>query len=95
MQRHIGPSFGKAAVDFDHLPRVAVLQGNAVAGEAQRIEQVAVFPGAVEHWRDRIVVGVAFLLGRIDAAAIHADAYRAVFVGGDAGEIAHLLLPRL
>ena len=53
------------------------------------------FRRAVEHRRDRIVLRHTLPSVRIDAAAVHADADRAVVVAGDLDQIPHLLLPRL
>ncbi len=49
----------------------------------------------VEHRRDAVARLVLRLLVGIDAAAVHADADRAVVVAGDIDEIAHFFLPRL
>ena len=55
VQRHVGPLLGEAAIDLDHLGRIGILQRHAVAREAERIEQLAMLPGACEHRRERIV----------------------------------------
>jgi hypothetical protein len=90
-----GRALGKAAVHLDHLARVGVLERDAVAREAELVEQLAVLQalssiGVIESCRV-----VLLALGRIDAAAVHADAHRAVVLAGDAGQVAHLVLPRL
>ena len=57
VQRHVGPPLGEAAIDLDHLGRVGVLERHAVAREAERVEQLAMLPGAVQHRRERVVLG--------------------------------------
>jgi hypothetical protein len=94
VERHIGAALGEAAVHLDHLPRVAVLERDAVPCEVERIEQFAVLPGAFEHRRDRVVLVELLFLGRIDAAAIDADAEGTVVVPRDGGDVSHLVLPR-
>ena len=38
MQRHVGPLFGKAFIDFDHLRRIGIFQRDDIAREAERVE---------------------------------------------------------
>ena len=80
VQRHVRPRLGEAAVDFDHVPRIGILERHAIAREAEFIEQPAVIERAVEHRREPVGRIVLRLLGRVDAAAVDADAHRAVVV---------------
>ena len=55
-----GRCFGEAAIDFDHFARIGVLQRDAVAREAELVEQLAMLQRAVEHRRDANRAGSYF-----------------------------------
>ena len=95
VQGHVGPAVCETPVHFDHALRVRVLQRNAVASESERIEQIAMFPGAFEHRGDRIVPVVLLSLDRIHTPAIDAHPEGTAVLLGHTGQVPDLVLPRL
>ena len=95
VQRHVGTPGGEGPIGLDHRRRVGVFQRNHVAGEAQLVQQLAVFQGALDHGSDAILLGILLPLGRIDRTAIHAYADGTVVRAGHVDKELHFVLPRL
>ena len=93
VERHVGPFFGEAAVPLDHVRGVGVLERDHVAGEPERVEQLAVLGGGGHHRAHRVAVEAA-LVRRIHGAAVDPDADGAVVLAGDPGEVLHLVRHR-
>jgi len=93
VQRHLRPLLGKTAIDLDDDLGPRVLQRDAIAREAQLVEQFAVFQRAGQHRRKPVVARVARQLGRVYRAAVDADPKRAVMSGSKVGQVADLVLP--
>ena len=93
VERHVGPFFGEAAVPLDHVRGVGVLERDHVAGEPERVEQLAVLGGRGHHRAHRVAVEAA-LVRRIHGAAVDPDADGAVVLTGDPGEVLHLVRHR-